>query len=154
MYNHVPQEYKCPICLGINGVENDDTLIRQGDIIYRDKLIIAFISSFFIGNNPGHVIISPIKHFENIYDIENSYLNTISDFSKKIAIKLKEVYKCEGITILQNNEPDGGQHAFHYHLHVFPRYKNDNLHNNMLEKKPTTPEERGIYAEKLKVVLL
>lgn len=41
---------------------------------------------------------------------------------------------CDGVTFLQNNEPASNQHAFHYHLHVLPRYTNDNLHAHMLEK--------------------
>lgn len=150
MYNHAPQDYKCPICLAINGVENSDTLIRQNDIVYKDDLVTAFISSFFIGSNPGHVIISPNKHFENMYDLPDEYVHRVSEVAKKVALAIKESYKCEGITTLQNNEPAGGQHAFHYHFHVFPRYTNDNFHKKMLDKKLTKPEERLEYANKLK----
>jgi len=146
MHNHAPKDYKCSICLGINGIENDDTLIKSLDIIYKDSEIFAFISSFFIGSNPGHIIISPIKHLENLYDIDEKTLSAISNLSKKVALKLKESYKCSGITILQNNEPDGGQHAFHYHMHVFPRYKNDDLHKHMLDKRVATIEEKKEYA--------
>lgn len=150
MYNHEPSDYKCPICIATKGAENDDTLIKQSDIVYKDDLVFAFISSFFIGNNSGHVIISPIKHFENIYDIPRECLFRISEVSQKVALLLKQEYKCTGITMLQNNEPDGGQHAFHYHYHVFPRYKDDELHAKMLDKKSTTERERLIFSDKLK----
>jgi histidine triad (HIT) family protein len=153
MYNHAPQDYVCPICLGINGIENEQTLIRQSDIVLKNDFITAFISSFFIGQNNGHVVIVPNQHFENIYDIPLEDAHAIFDASQKIALALKEAYKCEGITILQNNEPAGNQHAFHYHMHVFPRYANDNLHENMMNKKLTTPEERLPFAEKLKEAL-
>lgn len=150
MFNHAPEGYKCPICLGIQGIENEDTLIRKSDIVYKDDKITAFISSYFIGNNPGHIIISPNDHFENIYDLPESYNSKILRVAKKVALALKDAYKCDGITLLQNNEPEGGQHAFHYHLHIFPRYKNENLHKNMMAKKETTPEERLSYANKVK----
>lgn len=150
MYNHAPNDYKCPICIAINGQENDDTLIRQSDIVYKDDLVTAFISSFFIGKNIGHVIIVPNEHFENIYDLPHNYSSQIAEIAQKIAIGLKKVYRTDGITTLQNNEPAGNQHAFHYHFHVFPRYENDDLHNNMLDKKSTSPEERLPYAEKLR----
>jgi histidine triad (HIT) family protein len=153
MYNHAPQDYICPICLGIQGIENDDTLIRQSDIIYKDDFVMAFISSFFIGNNLGHVVIVPVIHYENMYDLPINVTQKIFELSQKVAIALKNSYNCEGITTLQNNEPAGGQHAFHYHLHVFPRYQNDELHKNMLEKKTTTSQERLSYAEKIKKVL-
>jgi histidine triad (HIT) family protein len=38
----------------------------------------------------------------------------------------------------------------HYHLHIFPKYPNDELHKHILNKKITTPEERLPYAKKIK----
>lgn len=154
MYNHAPQNYKCPICLGLQGVESEDTLIRPSDIVYSDDLVTAFISSFFIGNNPGHVIIVPNQHFENIYDLPEEYAFRIQKVARIISLALKKAYNCGGITTLQNNEPVGNQHAFHYHFHVFPRYENDELHKNMLNKKSTTAEERKHFAEKIKQALV
>lgn len=150
MYRHAPENYICPICLGVQGIENDNTLISQSDIFFRDDLIMAFISSFFIGNNPGHVVIVPNEHFENVYDLPEKYLVRINEIAKKVSLAIKEAYKTEGITILQNNEPAGDQHAFHYHLHVFPRYTNDELHKNMNVKKSSTAKVRAQYAKKLK----
>lgn len=154
MYNHASQNYICPICLGIQGIENENTLIKQTDIIYKNKLITVFINSFFIEGNEGHVIIVPNKHIENIYDVPNEYASTTLETAQKMAIVLKKAYNCDGITLLQNNEPAGNQHAFHFHLHVFPRYKNDNLFQNMMNKKTTTPEERLLFIEKLKKSLI
>jgi histidine triad (HIT) family protein len=153
MFNHAPKDYNCPICIAIKGHENDDTLIRQSDIVYKDDLVSAFISSFFIGKNLGHIIIVPNEHFENIYDLPTNYSSRIAEIAQKMALALKKSYQADGVTTLQNNEPAGNQHAFHYHFHVFPRYENDDLHNNMLDKKSTTPEERKPYAEKIKTVL-
>ena len=62
---------------------------------------------------------------------------------------MKKAYGCEGVTVQQNNEPTGGQHAFHYHLHLFPRYENDNIHQHMSNKRTTTPKERSGFAKKI-----
>ena len=153
MYNHAPNDYRCPICIALEGIENDQNLICQSDIVFKDDLVNAFISSFFIGNNPGHIIIAPNEHFENIYDLPNSYAHRIHEVAKEMALALKQAYQCGGITTLQNNEPVGGQHAFHYHFHVFPRYSSDNLHQHMLEKKSATAQERLPYANKIKKYL-
>lgn len=150
MYNHAPKDYICPICVGIRGIEDDTTLIRKSDIVFKDNLVTAFVNSFFIGNNPGHVAIVPNEHFENLFDLPDNYLGRIHEISKKVAIAIKETYGAEGITILQNNGSAGGQHAFHYHLHVFPRYPNDELHKNMLDKKTTTQKQRHPYADKIR----
>ncbi|HVZ58338.1 MAG TPA: HIT family protein [Patescibacteria group bacterium] len=153
MYDHAPLGYKCPLCIAISGQENNDTLVAQSDIVYKDGLVMAFISSFFIGNNPGHVVIVPNKHFENIYSLPLEYANRIQEIAKKVAVALKEAYKCGGVGLLQNNEPIGDQHAFHYHLHVFPRYENDELFKNMKDKQSTTSEQRLPYADKIRAAL-
>ncbi len=149
MHNHAPADYICPICLGVSGVESEDTLLRLTDIVYIDELVTAFINSFWIKNNPGHVIVVPNTHYENIYDLPDHIGAHIFSVAKKIAIAMKKAYKCDGTTILQNNEPAGGQHAFHYHLHVFPRYDGDDLHANMMDKQLADPETRLAYATKL-----
>lgn len=148
MYNHEPENYKCPFCLIVEGTENEHVLTKQADIIYKDEFITAFISAGWWKNNKGHVIIIPNKHFENIYDLPSEYAHKIHDLEKKVAIALKEVYKCDGVSSRQHNEPSGDQDVWHYHLHVFPRYKNDNLYKNAREYSDA--KERIEYANKLK----
>lgn len=150
MYNHAPEEYVCPFCLLVKGIENEKVLSKQADIFYKDEYVTAFIAAHSWPNNPGHVLIIPNRHFENIYDIDEQTLEKIHIFSKKIALALKDVYACEGVSIRQHNEPCGNQDVWHYHLHLFPRYKNDHLYILHEEKKLMAPEERKVYAEKLK----
>jgi len=153
MHNHAPKNYHCPICLGLQGIENDLTLIKQSDFIYKGKYVSALVNSFYVKNNKGHSIVVSNNHYENIFDIPSEVLNEITQTAKKIAYAFKNIFKCTGVTLLQNNEPDGGQHAFHFHLHVFPRYKDDNLYANMLDKKLLDPKERQTFAERLKRAL-
>jgi len=154
MYNHAPENYKCPICITINDIENEDTMIKQDDIVYRDDIVMAFISSKFVGNNPGHVLVVPIKHYENLYDLPEEEVNRIMKIAKKMAFAVKKVRNCDGVMVMQNNEPASDQHAFHYHLHVFPRFNDDKLHENMSNARVSTPEEREIFSTELKEYLL
>lgn len=149
MFNHAPNDYKCPICLGVKDIESPDTLLKKDDLIFRDDLVSAYINSFWIKTTEGHVIVVPNKHFENTYEIEEEYLHRIMDVAKKIAIAMKKAYKCDGITIRQNNEPASMQHAFHYHLHIFPRYEGDKFEENMKDKFLSEPKLRSEYKEKL-----
>lgn len=154
MYNHAPSDYICPICLGVRGIENDKTLLLQQDLLYKDNHVSAFINSFWIKNNPGHVIVVPNKHVENIYDLPDELGAHIFAVARKIATVMRETYNCEGITTLQNNEPAGNQHAFHYHFHIFPRYKDDVLHANMSNKQLADPKKRKDFADKLRAKLV
>lgn len=155
MYNHAPENYKCPICLGVNGVESEDTLLKQEDLVYKDDLVSVFINSFWVDTAKGHVIVVPNQHYENLYDMPTYVGHRIFEVTQKIAIAMKDSYKCDGITTRQNNEPAGNQHAFHYHQHVYPRYDGDSYNENMTQKSIlSTPEERLEYSRKLKDTLL
>ena len=74
--------------------------------------------------------------------------------AKKVATVLKEVLACDGMNILQNNGETAGQTVFHLHVHLIPRYKNDDvtihwiagkesniLEDTLIEKIQTTMNE-------------
>lgn len=151
MKSNAPLGYICPICLGNQGIENEDTLLKQADLIFRDDIVSFWINSFWIKGNEGHVIIVPNEHFENIYDLPNKVGSRIFQASKLMSKAIKVVYNSDGITLRQNNEPAGDQHAFHYHLHVFPRYENDNFNQELTKKSYLSdPQKRLKYVEELK----
>lgn len=139
---HAPPGYVCPLCLTVQGIESDQTMAKQADIFFRDDLCMALVNSKFVGIHPGHVIVIPLKHYENLYTLPEDIMIRIMQVSQRVAIALKEVTHCDGIMVQQNNEPASGQHAFHYHMHLFPRFTDDHLHDHMLEARVSTPEER------------
>lgn len=153
--SNAPENYACPICLGVQEIESPDTLMKPTDIIYKDDLVTGFINSFFVGKNTGHVIVVPNTHYENIYDLPQDIGHRVFDVAQKITLAMKDTYKCDGITTKQNNEPAGDQHAFHYHFHIFPRYTNDNFNAAQpTDKRLADPNERAEYAEKFKPFLI
>ena len=150
MFNHAPGKYICPLCNAVGGIETPGRSVKKQDIVYQDKLVTAFIAGKWWVNSPGHVIVIPNKHIENIYDITAEYSHRIADIAREVAIALKKTYKCDGVSLRQHNEPAGNQDVWHYHLHVFPRKKGDELYVNHLKTNWVTPAERLPYAKKLK----
>jgi histidine triad (HIT) family protein len=150
MYNHEPQNYRCPFCAISNGIEGDFPYSKQADIFYKDEDLIGIIASHGWETNRGHVVIFSKKHIENVYDINDDILSKIHIFSKKVTLALKEEYKCEGTTIRQNNEQPGDQDVWHFHLHVFPRYTGDNISQTPGLRRLNDPAERAIYAGRLR----
>lgn len=152
--SNAPEHYECPICLGLESSDSPKTLIKPADFVYKDDLVSAFINTFFMGKNAGHVIIVPNDHYESIYTLPTEQGHRIFEVAQKVALAMKEAYQCDGITTRNNNEPAGDQHAFHFHFHVFPRYENDGYNSVApADKRLAEPEERAKYAEKLKKVL-
>jgi histidine triad (HIT) family protein len=153
MYNHAPKGYRCPFCQLASGVDLDQDHSLQSDIIYKNKSVMAFIARDQWSNNLGHVLIAPIKHYENIYDLPDDLIAKIHKLEKRVALAIKKAYKAGGVSSRQHNEVDGGQDVWHYHLAIFPRYKNDELYLNIYKRSWVSPKDRKRYALKLKKVL-
>ena len=148
MYTHAPENYRCPFCRVSKGKEDEFVITKQSDIVFQNEIVTTFVSSHWWPNNPGHIIIIPNEHFENVYTLPDNVSSEIHRAEKTMALAFKEVYKCEGVSSRQHNEPAGNQDVWHYHLHVFPRYIDDNLYQ--LDRKQTTEAERTPYVKKLK----
>ncbi len=153
MYNHAPSDYRCPFCSVAAGQENEFTYTVASDIVLRTSDLVGFISSHWWPRNPGHVILIPRDHYENIYDLPQKYGAELLSASRRIALAMKAAYSCDGISTRQHNEPAGMQDVWHFHQHVFPRYSGDELYARTAERFRTTPSQRLPYAEKLRAAV-
>ncbi len=93
--------------------------------VYEDSDTIAFLD--INPANPGHTLVMPKKHSENIFTVEQEELNKAIAVARGIAAKLKENMNAEGVNIVQNNGRYAGQLVSHIHFHVIPRYQGDNV---------------------------
>ena len=75
----------------------------------------------------GHALILPKQHYANIFEIDENILRDLIVLAKKVASAMKETLNCDGVNIVQNNGEAAGQTVFHFHMHMIPRYKNDNV---------------------------
>lgn len=76
--------------------------------------------------NKGHVIVLTKEHIENVFELEDDFAQKIFPIVAKIARAVKKTLRCDGVNILQNNGTAAGQTVFHLHIHIIPRYENDN----------------------------
>ena len=150
-FSHQPEGYACPFCRVAEGLDCEANWTKQTDVVWQDSTVTAFINAAFWPANPGHVLVIPNAHYENIYEIPDDVLGAVQVVGKRIALALKAAYGCDGTSFRQHNEPAGYQEVWHYHLHVFPRYDGDELYRS--RKRNTSPEERAPYAEKLRAAL-
>lgn len=101
--------------------------IIKGEIpsmtIYEDDIVKVFLDINPTTN--GDTLIVPKKHIENMLDLDDKTLSHIHKISKDIYNVLKEKLNIDGLTLVQNNFY--GQEIKHYHVHLIPRYKNDDV---------------------------
>ena len=74
----------------------------------------------------GHALILPKEHYRNLYDIDDEMAAKAMILANKMVKKMTDVLGCDGYNIVQNNEEPAGQTVFHFHMHLIPRYKEDN----------------------------
>ena len=92
--------------------------------IYEDEDIQVIMNTNPITD--GHLLILAKKHYENIFDIKEEIIaHSIKVLREKLYPLIKEKLNCEGLTICENNFL--GQEIKHFHIHVIPRYKDDNV---------------------------
>ena len=98
--------------------------------------------------NPGAALVIPVQHFENVYDLHPELGTPMQRAVRDCAIAMKRAFGCDGISTRQHNEPAGNQDVWHYHVHVFPRWHDDNLYG--AEGAPADPKEMSRLAAQLR----
>jgi histidine triad (HIT) family protein len=150
MYNHAPEDYRCPLCAIANDEIEKGPLFSPADLVHSSQYVYAMISAFQWPNNPGNVVVIPKAHYENIYDLPAELAQWIHGTAQQIALAMKVAWKCDGVSTRQHNEPAGNQDTWHYHMHVTPRFHGDNLYREYASGKALMPaDERAKYANEL-----
>ena len=102
--------------------------IASGDIpsytLYEDNLFKVFLD--LSPTSFGHALLIPKEHYANLFELEDEIASKIFVLAKKVASAMKTSLQCDGFNLLQNNGEIAGQTMFHFHIHLIPRYKDDN----------------------------
>ena len=124
MFNHEPSGYVCPFCRNIHQGRSDHPLA----VVYRDDDVIVKVNPRWYPNNPGAVLVVPIEHHENVFDLPERFAVPMQRAVRSVAIAMKAAYRCDGVSTRQHNEPGGNQDVWHHHVHVLPRWHDDGLY--------------------------
>lgn len=98
--------------------------IIAGDIpstkIYEDAEVVAFLD--ITQTTKGHTLLVPKKHYRNLLAMTGEESAALFAKVPQIANKIMRKLDAKGMNILQNNEEVAGQTIFHTHIHLIPRY--------------------------------
>lgn len=113
--------------------------IAAGEIpsstLYEDDTVRAILDI-----NPatyGHALVMPKKHCANLMECDDQTLEAVYKTARELAKKMKEVLKCDGVNFLSNAGEAAGQSVDHFHVHVIPRYKDDEQKDTLILKNGT-----------------
>lgn len=91
--------------------------------VYEDDNYLAILD--ISQTTMGHTLVMPKKHYDNILTMDKNeageLMATAQDVGKSIVKKLN----ANGLNILVNTNEVAGQSVMHTHVHLIPRYDNN-----------------------------
>jgi histidine triad (HIT) family protein len=94
-------------------------------IVDSDDRTVAFLDI-----NPatrGHALVIPRAHTSDLFAVSDEDLQATSAAARRLAERMRETIRPDGINILNAAGRAAWQSVFHFHLHVIPRYEDDPL---------------------------
>lgn len=118
--------------------------------VYEDDETMAFLDIQPV--NPGHTLIIPKDHFENIYTTPVMSWMRVQMTAQKVALAVKNALGADGVNVHMNNESAAGQVVPHTHVHIIPRYNDDGF-THWPHTVYKDPEEMRSFTEKISAEL-
>ena len=93
------------------------------DVVYENDGAVGVLDVHPVA--PGHTMILPKVHAENILDLPKNKIEPVFIAVKEMTKKLQEIFNPDGFTIGINHGKVSGQAVDHLHIHIIPRFKGD-----------------------------
>lgn len=106
----------CVFCKILNGE-------IPGSKIYENDYCIAILD--ISQTTKGHTLVIPKRHVENVFDLNKDECRAVMEACVYVSNKLKEKLGVENVNLLNNSGVLAGQVVMHFHMHIIPRYEND-----------------------------
>ena len=91
--------------------------------VYEDDQVLAFLDITQV--TPGHTLVVPKKHARNMLEMDDQASATLFARVPAIARQIMKATQASGMNIVNNNEEVAGQTVFHTHVHLLPRFGQD-----------------------------
>ena len=122
----------CVFCQVVEGT-------APSSMVYEDEICLAFMDIQPV--NPGHVLIVPKTHFQDLADLAAHIGSHLFQVAQRITLSLPQTgVKSEGVDLFLAHGEAAGQEIFHVHLHVIPRYEGDGFGFNFGSNYSKLPE--------------
>ncbi len=114
--------------------------------VYEDEEVLAFLDITQV--TKGHTLVVPKAHYRNVLAMDSQSAAQLFSRVPKIAQHLKETLHAKGINIINNNEELAGQTVFHTHVHLLPRFsEQDDLNIGFTAHEPDFPALAALAQE-------
>ncbi len=107
-------------------MNNNDVFCKivNGEIpcykLYEDESVLAFLDISQVTN--GHALVISKNHYDNFLSTPHEVMHKVMDVAQRIGQAQIKMLGAKGVNILSNCYEAAGQSVFHFHVHVIPRY--------------------------------
>lgn len=91
--------------------------------VYDDDHFLAFLDISQV--TPGHTLVIPKKHARNLLEMTPDETAALFNIVSRVTKKVESATQPQGMNIISNMEEIAGQSVFHTHVHILPRYSQD-----------------------------
>ena len=91
--------------------------------LYEDENVLAFLDISQV--TKGHALVISKKHYDNFLSTPQEVMHQVMDVAQRIGQVDIKLLGAKGVNILSNCYPAAGQSVMHFHVHVIPRYEDE-----------------------------
>lgn len=99
--------------------------------IYEDDDVLAILD--ISQATKGHTLVLPKKHYSDLTEIEDYEYLKVMSIAKDLSKSIKNTFNASGINLLNNCGETAGQTVMHFHVHIIPRYNNEDIKINFFD---------------------
>lgn len=91
--------------------------------VYEDDKVLAFLD--ISQASKGHTLIVPKTHFANMLECDEETVAYMYKIANKLGNQIVNSLGAKGMNILTNINEVAGQTVKHFHIHLLPRYNDE-----------------------------
>ena len=111
--------------------------------IYEDDYCLAFLD--LSQTTDGHTLVIPKKHYKNLVETDNEVLAHLFEAVQKTAKILEEKLDAKGFNFVSNMNEVAGQTVHHVHIHIIPRYSENDTFELGYQDRSKEVDLNAIY---------
>ena len=115
--------------------------------VYEDERTVAFLDKGQVTR--GHTLVVPRRHAEDIWVLSEEDAGAVMQSVHRVARLLRDRLAPIGLNVTQANGRAAWQEVFHYHVHLIPRYGNDQFRPPWRSTSPSEDQLTGVQEQLL-----
>lgn len=149
-YAYVSTAEKAVGCVFCEAVAAGDD--QKTRIVYRGNHCFIILNAY--PYTPGHVMIVPYSHVDELRKVAPEAAHEMIDLSQRMETVLRELYHPDGINLGMNiGKAAGAGIAGHIHMHVLPRWVADANFESVVCETRILPETLDVTWKKMTAAL-